>query len=278
MADKILRRTSYGGEQTDKLEQKAMQKDHVASSEPKLFRKNTVFNKNRRQRQTVKASFDHGGNSDSASNSGNKEKSRLHRQKAQSRKTFKFRKTRKDVRIFKAQKPKGIIDLSFMCFFPFKVRKLKTMTETIGAGNNESAVLEQIHSQQQAPNLAGTGAAANQPVVLNPAIHSAAGNVCRRFTSSTTSTSSSASTLKQKPPKKVQGPTKQDSTTSSTNSTMTGIGGSVFSLHQTSKREVTFPGIEVYPALEHPVLCREQAFDDDGSISSRGTSSTVGYR
>ena len=30
--------------------------------------------------------------------------------------------------------------------------------------------------------------------------------------------------------------------------------------------------------VSHPMLSREQAIDDDGSISSRGTSSTVGYR
>ena len=128
-----------------------------AFSEPKLFRKNTVFTKNRRQmRQTINskpgprqrqqgpptapAPSASGSEADMAAADGVNRK--LQRQgKGQSRKTFKFRKTRKDV------------------------RKLMTMAETIGGGGGGSehdeattmpptaksqppSILEPMYSQQ----------------------------------------------------------------------------------------------------------------------------------
>lgn len=123
MADRILRRTSYGGEQTDNSREidQAVCRSPAAHSEPKLYRKNTVFTRNRNRRQTVKANqqfeqqnvvlSDSGGISSVIHTSGGSsdgvgggaaggdvhKMSRLQRQKVGSRKTFKFRKTRKDV-------------------------------------------------------------------------------------------------------------------------------------------------------------------------------------
>ena len=124
-----------------------------AFSEPKLFRKNTVFTKNRRQmRQTINskpgprqrqqgpptatAPSASGSEADMAAADGVNRK--LQRQgKGQSRKTFKFRKTRKDV------------------------RKLMTMAETIGGGGGGGS------EQDEAATVPPT-AKSQPPSILEP--------------------------------------------------------------------------------------------------------------
>ena len=138
------------------------------------------------------------------------------------------------------------------------------------------AILRNLELQVMSP--AGEGCAGGG--ILNPALHAGAANICSRgFASNPSSTASTAPTVKLATGKMNSGrpPSKQDSSGSTSL-------GSIFSLlpSGSSRREVTFPGIEVtdsHDSVVHPVLAREAAFDDDcASISSRGTSSTVGYR
>jgi len=185
--------------------------------------------------------------SDGGGGSEMSERSKLQRHKAQSRKTFKFRMTRKEM------------------------RKLKTTSEP--CETTESTLeMQPTSSVGSAGNGAGSDLSRGNTIILNPALHSAAANltgsagaaVNRLVRGSRTSKKppalvltkdSMASTL---PSGSSNGPPPPHSATSSI------YGGT------SPGWKVTFPDIEIHsPKDIHP---------DNASISSRGTSSTVGYR
>jgi len=275
MADKILRRTSYGGEQTDSLDPASMQtvrqKKTASSSEPKLFKTN-VFSRQKAMRHTFRFSKQDsvtsgenarqvsggGGTGGGDGSSEMSERSKLQRHKAQSRKTFKFRKTRKEM------------------------RKSKTTNEP---GEPVDPALE----------LQPTGGdlARGNTIILNPALHSAAANLTGAPSSASADGRSGATsvlfrkrTASKKPPALVL--TKDGGGGQSSSTLPPGSGNGQVLPHGSSSigygysggncgSQSTSPGWKVtFPDIE--IHSPKDIQPDKGSISSRGTSSTVGYR
>jgi hypothetical protein len=229
MADKILRRTSYGGEQTENLAPIIQINRHTktASSEPKLFMKGTVFSRQKAMRHTFRFQSQQDPNAKAelprqfSEGSDLSERSKLQRQKAQSRKTFKLRKTRKDQ------------------------RKLKTTCEPLEMTSSSALDMQ--------PSSGATGLSGQNTVILNPALHSAAGL-----------SKKSSMKIRQKkgsrPPALVLA-----------KEPCPGSAGPNLAQSQTSPNwKVTFPDIEIHSP-------KDDQQQDNLSISSRGTSSTMGY-
>ena len=166
----------------------------------------------------------------------------------------------------------------FMRPLSFKMRKLKTTSEPLET--TESAL--EMQAQQQSLQAGGN------TIILNPALHSAAATLAASAAGGngqqacphgqpTSSgrlgrSSSRQASVSKKPPALIL---TKDSVTSSQAGAPQSGGSSAgrFGSHdggQSPGWKVTFPDIEIHSPREIQ--------PDNASISSRGTSSTVGYR
>ena len=132
------------------------------------------------------------------------------------------------------------------------MRKLKTTSEPLET--TESA----LEMQQQAAASEAPVASGNT-IILNPALHSAAANV-----SSGSSRLVRSRTAAKRPPALIL--TKDEDNAPALRSASLGANVEP-GCSPAAGWKVTFPDIEIHSPKE-----------DNGSISSRGTSSTVGYR
>ena len=154
---------------------------------------------------------------------------------------------------------------TLMTSFPsfFKMRKLKTTSEPLET--TESALeMQQQNTQHQA---------GGNTIILNPALHSAAANLTSGSRLASGRSRTSGPPGSKKPPALVL---TKDNSHSNIAEVVGGRGGpgSGSSAHSHGGSspgwKVTFPDIEIHSPREIQ--------PDNASISSRGTSSTVGYR
>ena len=134
------------------------------------------------------------------------------------------------------------------------MRKLKTTSEPLET--TESAL--EMQQQAASPASASAPVASGNTIILNPALHSAAANV------SSGSRLVRSRTAAKRPPALIL--TKDEDNAPALRSASLGASGEP-GCSPAAGWKVTFPDIEIHSPKE-----------DNGSISSRGTSSTVGYR